>query len=100
MKRWGIGAIAGALVAIFVQGVDVRSILKVCYDGFTSDTDIAVLKSILNRGGMASMLQYVAIITFAVGMGGMLDRLGVLNNILSVFIKRINSDGSLVLATL
>ena len=46
------------------------------------------------------MLQYVAIITFAVGMGGMLDRLGVLNNILSVFIKRINSDGSLVLATL
>ena len=37
----GIGAIAGALVAIFVQGVDVRSILKVCYDGFTSDTDIA-----------------------------------------------------------
>ena len=96
----GIGAIAGALVAIFVQGVDVRSILKVCYDGFTSDTDIAVLKSILNRGGMASMLQYVAIITFAVGMGGMLDRLGVLNNILSVFIKRINSDGSLVLATL
>ena len=96
----GIGAVAGALVAVFVQGVDLRSILKICYDGFTSDTEIGVLKSILNRGGMASMLQYVAIITFAVGMGGMLDRLGVLNNILSVFVKRINSDGSLVLATL
>ena len=39
----GIGAIAGALVAIFVQGVAVRSILKICYDGFTSDTDIAAV---------------------------------------------------------
>lgn len=96
----GIGAAAGALVAVFVQGVDLQTVLKVGYNGFASDTDIGVLKSILNRGGMSSMLQYVAIITFAVGMGGMLDKLGVLNKILSVFIKKINSDGSLVLATL
>lgn len=100
LEALAIGAAAGALVAVFVQGVDLRSVVKICYDGFSSGTDIAVLKSILNRGGMASMLQYVAIITFAVGMGGMLDRLGVLENILSVFTKRINSDGSLVVATL
>ena len=48
----------------------------------------------------ASMLQYVAIICFAVGMGGMLDRLGVLDNILRAITGRINSDGSLVFATL
>lgn len=96
----GIGAAAGALTAIFVQGQSLTSVLTVAYNGFTSDADIAVLKSILNRGGMSSMLQYVAIITFAVGMGGMLDRLGVLNRILSVFTKRIRSDGSLVLATM
>lgn len=96
----GIGAVAGALVAIFIQGASLQTVLKVCYSGFTSDTDIAVLKSILNRGGMSSMLQYVAIITFAVGMGGMLDRLGVLNKILSIFTKKINSDGSLILATI
>lgn len=96
----GIGAAAAALVAIFTQGADLQTVLKVGYNGFTSDTDLGVLKSILNRGGMSSMLQYVAIITFAVGMGGMLDRLGVLKKILSIFTKKINSDGSLVLATL
>lgn len=96
----GIGAVLGVLICVFVQGNDLQSVLKVCYNGFTSDTDIAVLKSILNRGGMSSMLQYVAIITFAVGMGGMLDRLGVLNKLLSLFTKRINSDGKLVFATL
>ena len=31
---------------------------------------------------MGSMLQYVAIICFAVGMGGMLEKLGVLDHIL------------------
>ncbi|WP_124067663.1 Na+/H+ antiporter NhaC [Clostridium sp. E02] len=96
----GIGAIAGGLVAIFAQGETLRTVIGVCYNGFSCDTDIGVLKSILNRGGMSSMLQYVAIITFAVGMGGMLDRLGVLNQILSIFLKRINGDGSLILATI
>lgn len=46
------------------------------------------------------MLQYVAIICFAVGMGGMLDRLGVLDNILRAITGRINSDGGLIFATL
>ncbi len=96
----GIGAVAGALVAIFVQGADLKSVLSVGYNGFTCDTDIGVLKSILNRGGMNSMLQYVAIITFAVGMGGMLNKLGVLNNILSVFTRHIHSDGALIFATI
>lgn len=96
----GLGAAAGAAVAVTVQGADIKSILTVCYRGFTVNTDLDVLKSILNRGGMESMLQYVAIITFAVGMGGMLDRLGVLERILSIFTKRVRSDGSLVTATL
>lgn len=96
----GIGAVAGALVAIFVQGADLKSVLSIAYNGFKCDTDIGVLKSILNRGGMSSMLQYVAIITFAVGMGGMLNKLGVLHNILSVFTKHIHSDGALIFATI
>lgn len=96
----GIGAVAGALVAIFVQRADLKSVLSVGYNGFTCDTDIGVLKSILNRGGMNSMLQYVAIITFAVGMGGMLNKLGVLSNILSVFTRHIHSDGALIFATI
>ena len=49
---------------------------------------------------MGSMLQYVAIISFAVGMGGMLEKLGVLEHILNAVVKRINSDGSMILVTL
>lgn len=52
------------------------------------------------NSGMGSMLQYVAIISFAVGMGGMLEKLGVLEHILNAVVKRINSDGSMILVTL
>ena len=70
------------------------------YNGYSTQIEEAILKTILNRGCMSSMLQYVAIICFAVGMGGMLDRLGVLGNILNAITGRINSDGSLILASL
>ena len=67
---------------------------------YTTTIEEGVLQSILNRGGMGSMLQYVAIISFAVGMGGMLEKLGVLEHILNAVVKRINSDGSMILVTL
>ena len=49
---------------------------------------------------MGSMLQYVAIITFAVGMGGMLEKLGVLDHILNAILKLVKNDGTMILATL
>ena len=54
-----------------------QSIIQTAYSGYTTTIEEGVLQSILNRGGMGSMLQYVAIISFAVGMGGMLEKLGV-----------------------
>lgn len=96
----GLSGIAAGLVSWLYQGKDLRSIIMVAYNGYSTGIEEGILKTILNRGGMSSMLQYVAIISFAVGMGGMLDKLGVLENILQVIVKRIRSDGTLILATL
>ncbi len=96
----GLSAAAAGLVSILVQGKTLQSVIRIAYNGYSSEIEFDVLKTILNRGGMNSMLQYVAIITFAVGMGGMLERLGVLDCILQFFVKRIHSDGSLILVTL
>lgn len=93
------GAVAG-VIAMVCQNATLQSVIKVAYNGYTSQIDLAVLKTILNRGGMGSMLQYVAIITFAVGMGGMLDCLGVLECILNFFVKGIKTDGTLILTTM
>lgn len=87
-------------MTFFYQGIDLASIIKVAYNGYTTGIDVGILQTILNRGGMSSMLQYVAIISFAVGMGGMLDKLGVLENILRVLVKGIKNDGTLITITL
>ena len=96
----GLSAVCAGAVSFFYQGATLQSIIRVAYNGYSTQIEEAILKTILNRGGMSSMLQYVAIICFAVGMGGMLDRLGVLGNILNAITGRINSDGSLILASL
>ena len=95
-----VSAVCAGAVSFFYQGAALQSIIRVAYNGYSTQIEEAILKTILNRGGMSSMLQYVAIICFAVGMGGMLDRLGVLGNILNAITGRINSDGSLILASL
>ena len=96
----GISSFAAGFVSFFVQHDTLQSIIRTAYNGYSTAIEEPVLQSILNRGGMGSMLQYVAIICFAVGMGGMLEKLGVLDHILNAIVKRINSDGSMILATL
>ena len=77
------------LFPYFVQHDTLQDIIRTAYNGYTTAIEEPVLQSILNRGGMGSMLQYVAIICFAVGMGGMLEKLGVLDHILQAIVKRI-----------
>ena len=96
----GLSSFAAGFVSYFVQHDTLQGIIRTAYNGYTTTIEEPVLQSILNRGGMGSMLQYVAIICFAVGMGGMLEKLGVLDHILQAIVKRINSDGSMILATM
>ncbi|MFI3237434.1 MAG: Na+/H+ antiporter NhaC [Lachnospiraceae bacterium] len=96
----GISSFVAGLVAILVQGSTLKSAITVAYSGYSTSVDISALQSILNRGGMGSMLQYVAILSFAVGMGGMLDKLGVLGYILDFLTRRIKTDGGLITSTL
>ena len=96
----GISAVAAGAVSVFWQGASLQSVIQIAYSGYTTGIENGILQTILNRGGMSSMLQYVAIICFAVGMGGMLEKLGVLENILEMIMSHIRSDGTLILATL
>ena len=96
----GLSSFAAGAISFFVQHDSLQSIIRTAYNGYSTEIEEAILKTILNRGGMGSMLQYVAIITFAVGMGGMLEKLGVLDHILIAILKLVKNDGTMILATL
>ena len=73
-----MGAIAGVLVAVFYQGVDVGTALGFLYGGYSADTGLEAVDKILNRGGMGSMLYTVCLVICSMSMAGVFDRTKIL----------------------
>ncbi len=94
------GSLLGIIWAVMIQDVDFLVAFNTAWAPFEIDSGIAFIDSILNRGGMSSMLGSVAVIVFGLGFGGLLDRVGVLETIARLFERRINNSGSLATSTI
>lgn len=70
------------------------------HKGFSIDSGIFLVDKLLNRGGLSSMYDIMMIMIFAMGLGGMLDRMGVLMNLIGGLVKRIHTVFHLVLSTM
>ncbi len=69
------------------------------FNGYTSDSGNEFLDALLSKGGMSSMLNTVWLILCALGFGGVLERTGILNYLLQLALKWVNSTGSLITTT-
>ncbi|WP_339389109.1 Na+/H+ antiporter NhaC [Vibrio caribbeanicus] len=94
------GSLLGIIWAVMIQDVDFLVAFNTAWAPFEIDSGIAFIDSILNRGGMSSMLGSVAVIVFGLGFGGLLDKVGVLETIARLFERRINNSGSLATSTI
>lgn len=94
------GAIIGGVTAILTQGASWVECFNVMKSGFSIDSGILLVDKLLNRGGISSMYNIMMIMTFAMGMGNALDKLGVLSNLIGGLIKKINSVLKLVGVTM
>ncbi|TMN21553.1 Na+/H+ antiporter NhaC [Lentibacillus cibarius] len=95
-----IGALAGAAVAIAYQGVSVNQVLTTFFDGYYVESGIEMVDTLLQQGGLTSMLPLVALYLFALGLGGILYSYGVLEVILESVVSRIKSRGMLVFVSM
>ncbi|OLS02743.1 Na+/H+ antiporter NhaC [Tissierella creatinophila] len=89
----------GGLAAIFIQGSEIGSVIRTMTNGFVSETGNEMIDSLLTRGGINSMGGTVILLTTATAFGGILERIGSLDTLLNLIMKKVNSVGSLVLAT-
>lgn len=94
------GAILGAIIAVVYQGVSIPEIGTFAYSGFTVESDNAVLKSLLNRGGMSSMFSMVSIFIGALGLGGMIAGTHILEPIIESLARKVHSGKSLMVITM
>ena len=69
------------------------------FDGYSSHSDNTFLNELLSKGGMSSMLNTVWLIICALGLGGVLERTGILGYLLRLALRGVKSAGSLIAAT-
>ncbi|QEM82244.1 Na+/H+ antiporter NhaC [Halomonas binhaiensis] len=94
------GAVLGSLCAWWAQGVGPIDAIRIAYVGNAMHSDVEFLNTLLNRGGIESMLSVVALILFALGLGGLMDRVGILKTISNGFLSWANNPGRLTLSTM
>lgn len=86
-----VSAASGILIAIFVQGIPVMAVAKACLFGYVSED--AGLGSILNGGGVISMLEVVVILIISCAYSGIFDGTGMLEPVHRIIEKSINKVG-------
>ncbi|WP_085522701.1 Na+/H+ antiporter NhaC [Tuberibacillus sp. Marseille-P3662] len=95
------GALLGIIWAAIFQGVDVVSAITTSYSGFEINSDSEFLNELLNTGGIESMLGVIALILLALGFGGLLDKLGILQALSNLFDGWVKeSTGKLTFSTM
>ena len=94
------GSLLGIIWAVMIQDVDFLQAFNTAWAPFHIESGVGFIDSILNRGGMSSMLGSVAVIVFGLGFGGLLDKVGVLETIAKLFERRVQSPGSLATSTI
>ena len=111
-----IGALLGAVFAVAFQREAVLALAGVnsdhpvmqliggawraLFDGYQADSGDDTMDSLLNRGGMASMLNTVWLIVCAMAFGACMERAGLLERLVEQILRAVRGPGSLVVATI
>jgi NhaC family Na+:H+ antiporter len=85
------GVVLGALTAMLAQGASLHDVFQYANGGYSIDTGISEIDSLLNRGGIQSMMWTISLILIALGFGGALERTGCLQTIIEAILSRVHT---------
>ena len=89
------GTVVGMLFS-FAQGNGLKDTLYYLFYGFEISTGNQMVDTLLNRGGLVSMLEVIALVICALSFGGLIKKIGCLDTILSVILKHVHSRGGII----
>ena len=95
-----LAAAVAAVIAIFAQGASLPDVLIGLQAGFSIETGNEYADSLLNRGGLDSMLWTISLIMFALAYSGMMEKCRFVESLMGGIVKRVKSTASLVAATI
>ncbi|SJZ51738.1 Na+/H+ antiporter NhaC [Selenihalanaerobacter shriftii] len=90
------GSVVGGIFAMLFQGAGFSKVINAMHYGYSSDTGVKVVDSLLSRGGLNSMMWTISLILCALAFGGVLDRISVLEVIVNKILSLANTTGKLI----
>lgn len=92
------------LLAVFVQGFDVKNCVEAMITGFnatmiTSAEQPAVILSLLNRGGMRSMVSFMTVVYSGIAYAGIISKAGYLETALTPLLSKVKTQRQLIPVT-
>lgn len=94
------GALLGVICASIFQDLSVLDSIRSLYTGSFIETETKFLESLLNRGGIESMYGVVVLILFALGLGGLMKKVGILQVLGKKLLQWADNIGKLTLSTI
>ncbi|MGM9892006.1 Na+/H+ antiporter NhaC family protein [Limosilactobacillus sp.] len=96
----GLGSLFAAFLGwIHAPATSITTITKTIMMGYVSHTGDKTIDTLLSKGGIASMLTSLALIVFALALGGLLIKFNIINTIIEHLSGIVRTPGRLSLAT-
>ncbi len=96
-----LGIIAGSVLGGIMQNnITLGTLMDVGMNGFSIETGSEAIDKLLNKGGLNSMLFSVSLTILAMAFGGIMEKTGQLEAIVSFILQKVKSAVGLVLSTM
>ncbi|UTR12004.1 Na+/H+ antiporter NhaC [Evansella sp. LMS18] len=93
------GALLGAVWASLFQNMSFLDAFNILYNGMSISSGVEFIDNLLNRGGITFMLDVIVLILFALGVGGLMEKTGILRAICVQMLNWANDAGKTTLTT-
>ena len=93
-------SVVGCIFAVIFQGANFSDCITMAHYGYSAETANELCDTLLNRGGMDSMLWTNNLVIIAVGFGGILQKIGAVESLLGSLIKKVKTPFQLIVVTI
>lgn len=97
IPAFALSGLLGLILAMTVQGIDLKTLLGIAYSGVKIDTGIAEVNAIIQRGGFNGMLSVMALYIGACTFTTVADASGARKVVTEAMFKNAQSDKQVIL---
>ncbi|MCY9514724.1 Na+/H+ antiporter NhaC [Paenibacillus apiarius] len=90
----------GGILSILIQDESVTSMVNTMTNGFHAESGVKEVDSLLNRGGIVSMLNTIGLLTIATALGGLLEGANIFQALIRPIVDKIKTPSSLIATTI